>query len=169
MKRCIMFKNIDQQLTCQDCVHINPCSNVFIQTNLLFDHDQCSCLNFRHIITGLDQFIHCLVCETFLHFLTGIKRNNRRHDLLLPELLYDLAKFRLENDHNRRDQCSCQLGYDPEDRIHFKNICKYKKSANNQKTLEQSIRTGELDPYHKLIYKKCNQHNLYNINDIHRR
>ena len=28
---------------------------------------------------------------------------------------------------------------------------------------------NELDPYHKLIYKKCNQNNLYNINDIHRR
>ena len=76
MKRCIMFKNIDQKLTCQDCIDINACSDILVQTDFLFNNDQGTCLDFCHIITCFDQFIDCLVRKTFLYFFTCIKRNN---------------------------------------------------------------------------------------------
>lgn len=106
------------------------------------------------MVTGFDQFVNCFVCKTLLDFPAGIKRNNRSHDLLLSKLLHNLAEFRLENNHDCRNQCPRQPGHDPEDRIHLEDISDHKKSANDQKSFEQGISTGKFDPYHKLIHKK---------------
>ena len=169
MKRGIMFKDIDQKLACQYRIYIDPGTDIFIQTDFPLDHDKSSRLDFTHVKTCFDQFIHCFVGKAFLDLLAGIKRNDRRHDLLLSQLFHNLAELRLEYDNDCRYQSSCQLRNDPQDRIHLEDISDHKKSANDQKTLEQGISTGKFNPYHKLIYKKCDQYDLYDINDIHGR
>src|SRR5699024_4176813 len=98
-----------------------------------------------------------------------IKRKDRGHDLFLSQLLHHLTEFRLEDHDYRSDQSAGQIGDDPEDRVHFENICDQQKGTYDQKALEHRIGAGILNPHHELIYEKGYQYDLYNINYIDRR
>ena len=158
-----MLKNIDQQLTGKDTVNIDTGSHIFIKPDLFLDHDQCSGLNFTHIKTGLHQFVDSLVIETLLHFPAGIKGNNVRNKLLLSQLLQGLPQLRLKDYDHTDHQHISQIPEDPEDRIHFEDICDQDKSKDDQNALQKGICTCEFDPCHKLIYKKGNQSDLNDI------
>ena len=76
MERCIMLKNIDQELTGENSVNINTGTYILIQTDFFFDNDQCTGFNLTHIKTCLNQFIDRLVVKAFLDFLSTVKWND---------------------------------------------------------------------------------------------
>ena len=82
MKRGVVFKNINQQLTAHNRIHLNTGALILRQRRIFLDYNESSRLYPGHGHSSLDQLIHCLVTETLLDILKTVKRHEIRQQLL---------------------------------------------------------------------------------------
>ena len=63
MKRCVMFKNIDQQLAGHQTVHLNTRALILLEHLFPLDHDQRPCLGSPHLRARLGDLVDGLLGE----------------------------------------------------------------------------------------------------------
>ena len=63
MQRCIMLKYINQHLTGNQTVHLDPCALIFRKLDCLFHHDQRAGLYLTHLKYRPDDPVYRIVAE----------------------------------------------------------------------------------------------------------
>ena len=145
MKRCVVLKNIDQELAADQSVDFDTSTLNLFQGNFpLNDHEGTS-LHLCHLGGCLDNFIDRAVGKALI-LLIAFKRKNLRDQVSASQLFQGFTQFRLEDDHQcryRNTTCSSQ---DPEDRVPVKDGCRYRKCHDHGNASQQIPGFGTLDP-----------------------
>ena len=151
MKRCIMFKYIDQNLRWHLTVQFNSGHFIFCKLNRLLYYDQGSCTYFSHFKTCRHYTFCCLIRKTFI-LSVFIKRINIAKQVFLSEFFKRTTQFRLKHHYSRNSQYVDRLRRQIQNRMHLKNPCQKNKSPQHNNSSKKHPRFCILDPKHDLIH-----------------
>ena len=120
MERCILFKNIDQQLTGNNGINGNTCVLDLLQRLISLKHDQCTGLSSSHLKAGMNHFCN----STFqllllLLFSRTVGEGDIPQEVLLSQPLQSMAKLGLKNHNDGNGRKADQILGDPYDGSHL--------------------------------------------------
>ena len=133
-----MLEYINQELACNDPVHINTCPLILCQALLLLHHNQRPCLHLAHLHTGFGNLIDGLIRKSALHrIFPHIKGQEGTDNILSAKFIHCFAQLRLQDYYHCDHPYAQQVIYNPEYGIHFKISGNQKKHCYENNTLQQ--------------------------------
>ena len=134
MKRCVVFKNINQQLAGDQAVDFDSRPLYLLQGRSPLNHHQGACLYFGHLKGGPYQLVDGLVVKALV-ILALVKGKDIGHVIAASQLFQGLAKLRLEDNQKGRHRNGCGILQNPQYGGQMKHGGKQHKHQDNQKSL----------------------------------
>ena len=133
VKRCVVFKNINQQLAGDQAVDFDSRPLYLLKGRTTLNHHQGACLYLGHLKSGPYQLVDSLIVKALV-ILALVKRKEIGHVIAASQLFQSLAKLRLEYNQKGRHRNGRGILQNPQYGSQMKHGGKQHKHQDNQKS-----------------------------------